>query len=158
VPQRFVQPAVLGPCPRQLQRAPHSDEQSFGRERLLQKLEGAELGGAHGIGERGLAAHHHDGDVGERPLQLLERRHAVRSPRHHEIQQDRVGRGLAHRGEGRSAVRRIGDLVPLFLEQRPDHAADVVLVVDQQHARAHAGNTRVKVAPPPSVSATAIVP
>src|SRR3989454_7867354 len=43
---------------------------ALGGQRLLEKLERAELGGAHRVGQARAPAHHHDRDVGGHALQL----------------------------------------------------------------------------------------
>src|SRR5437867_2347723 len=70
-----------------------------------------------------------------------------------------VGRFALHGGQRRGAVRRLGGLKPLRLQQGAHHLADVGLVVHEQDARAHvAESTMEKVAPPPGVSATVMLP
>src|SRR5205823_11961323 len=80
-------------------------------------------------------------------------------PRHHQVEQHRVGRlALDRRDRGRS-VRCLGGLEALRLQQRPHHLTDVGLVVHEQDARAHeVASTMETVAPPPVVSETRIVP
>src|SRR2546429_1185937 len=48
-------------------------EHALGGERLLEELERAQLGGAHGVGEVRLAAHHDHREVRCAALELLER-------------------------------------------------------------------------------------
>src|SRR5207247_1714913 len=81
-------------------------EQPFGRERLLEKLERAELGGAHRVGQVGLAAHHDDGHVRGHALQLLQRREPVGAARHHQVEQHGVRRAALHRRQGGGPVPR----------------------------------------------------
>ncbi len=157
--QCFVQPPVLGDGARQLHRRAQRGQHAFRRERLLEELERAELGGAHGVGQVGLAAHHHDGDVGSDPLELLQRREPVRPARHGEIEEHRIRPLALDRLDRRGPVGRLHGVEPLRLQQRADHPADVGFVVDQQDTRAHdADSTTVNVAPPPGVSDTVITP
>ncbi len=87
--------------------------------------------------ELGLPAHHHH-ERGRVPLpdqpQGLQ---PVRSRRHLEIEQDRVGVELVEREERRVAVGRLLGLEPFRLEQRGEHPADVRLVIHDQHSRLH---------------------
>src|SRR5207253_5597797 len=78
MPQRLVQTAVLGERARQLERGPQGREHALGGERLLEELERAQLGGAHGVGEVRLAAHHDHREVRCAALELLERLQADR--------------------------------------------------------------------------------
>ena len=137
VSQLLVQPLVLGQGASQFQRAAQRHQHPFGRERLFDELEGAELRGAHGVGQRGLAAHHHDGDVRRAFADLLQRREAVRSRWHHQVEQYDVGRVIDEPHQGRIAALRFDGFEAIRLEQRPDHPPDVGFVVDQQDARAH---------------------
>ena len=157
VPEGFMQPPVLGAGAGQLQRAAQRDEHALRGEGLLQELEGAELGGAHRIGEVRLAAHHDDRHVGRAPLQLFERRKPVGSTRHHQVEQHGVRGRALERGERPVSVRRLGGLEAFRLEQGAEHPPDVRLVVHYEDAWAHGGNTIVKVAPPPGVSSARIV-
>ena len=159
MPERLVQPTVIGQRARQLQGRPQRGQHALGRERLLEELKRAELGRPHRVGEARLAAHHHHRHVRCEALELLQRREPVRPAGHHEVEQHGVGRAALDRGERGAAVRRLRRLESLGLEQGAYHLADVGLVVDQQDARAHvAESTMEKVAPPPGVSVTMIVP
>src|SRR6185436_7709732 len=156
----------------QLERAAQRDEHPFGRERLLEELERAELRRADGVGEIRLAAHHHDRDLRRALADLLERGEPVGAGRHHQVEQHEVGRIFDEPRERRVAVGRLDGFVAVRLQQRADHAADVGFVVDEQDARAHGeggggrsravedggGKTIENVAPPPGVSPTLIVP
>src|SRR6267143_4832554 len=159
MPQGLVQASVLGEGARQLERGPQRREETLRRQRLLEKLKGAQLGRPHRVGEVRLAAHHHHGQVGRDAFEVLERREAVRPARHHQVEQYRIGRVALHLRHARAAVRRLGRLEPLGFEEGRDHLTDVRLVVDEQDARAHAADsTMEKVAPPPGVSATVMLP
>src|SRR5207244_5891053 len=58
-----------------------------------------------------------------------------------------------------AAGRRLRRLEPFAFEQGGDHLTDVRLVIDEQHAGAHAAvSTMENVAPPPGVSATVMLP
>src|SRR2546422_320638 len=118
------------------------------------------------------AAHHDDGTVGGALADLLERRQPVRARRHHQIEQHNIGRVFREPHHRRVAVGRFDRFKTVRLEQRADHAADVGLVVDEQDSWTHeedrggwwrlveegGGKTIAKVAPPPGVSPTEIVP
>ncbi|OLB18888.1 MAG: hypothetical protein AUH12_01385 [Gemmatimonadetes bacterium 13_2_20CM_69_8] len=159
VAQRFVKPAILGQRARQLERGAQRGEHPFGRERLLEELKRAELGGAHRIGEVRLAAHHHHGNVGRGALELLQGRQSVRPARHHQVEQHGVGPLPLDGRQPRGPVGRFAGLEPLRLQQRRHHLADVGLVIHQQDARAHDVESTIEnVAPPPGVSETVIVP
>src|SRR5947209_6918359 len=159
MPQRLVQTAVLGERARQLERGPQGCEHALGGERLLEELERAQLGGAHGVGEVRLAAHHDHREVRCAALELLERLQAVGPARHHQVEQHRVGRLALDRRDRGGPIGGLGGLEALRLQQRPHHLADVGLVVHEQDARAHGvASTMANVAPPPVVSETRIVP
>src|SRR5207249_2888159 len=68
-------------------------------------------------------------------------------------------RAALHCRYPRAAVRRLRRLEPFRFEQGGDHLTDVRLVIDEQHAGAHAAvSTMENVAPPPGVSATVMLP
>src|SRR6266705_2444309 len=90
---------------------------------------------------------------------MLERGEAVGPTRHHQVEQYSVRRVALHRRYPRAAVRRLRRLEPFRFEQGGDHLTDVRLVIDEQHAGAHAAvSTMENVAPPPGVSATVMLP
>src|SRR5207244_4166418 len=92
-------------------------------------------------------------------FQVLERGEAVGPTRHHQVEQYSVRRVALHRRYPRAAVRRLRGLEPFRFEQGGDHLTDVCLVIDEQHAGAHAAvSTMENVAPPPGVSATVMLP
>ena len=88
--QLRVQRAVLGPGAVELQRGSHGDQHRLRRQRLLQELEGAQLDGAHRVGELGLAAHHDDRHLAAALAQAGERLEPVGARRHHQVEQDDV--------------------------------------------------------------------
>src|SRR5438445_189152 len=162
VAELLVQPFVLRERAAQLERAAQRDEYAFGRERLLEELEGPELRRAHGVGEVGLAAHHDDRDLRRALAVLLEGREPVGTGRHHQIEQHDVRSVFDHARQARVAVGCFDRLEAVRLQQRADHAADVRFVVDEEDVWTHdpdtGGKTIANVAPPPGVSLTAIVP
>src|SRR5204863_590351 len=172
VAELLVQPLVLGQRAAQRERAAQRDQHAFGRERFLEELEGAELGGADRVGEVRLAAHHDDGDVRRALADLLERRETVGAGRHHQIEKDDVRGVFLQPLQRRGAALGLDCFKAVRLQQGAYHAADIGFVVDEEDARAHeeagegrwrlvedgGGKTMAKVAPPPGVSLTLIVP
>src|SRR5207247_8132548 len=76
-----------------------------------------------------------------------------------QAEQYAVRRVALHRRYPLAAVRRLRGLEPFRFEQGGDHLTDVRLVIDEQHAGAHAAvSTMENVAPPPGVSATVMLP
>ena len=127
-----VQRAILGARPVELDGGPHRDQHRFRGQRLLEKLEGAELYGAHGVGELRLAAHHDDGRAAAPVADARQGREPVGPRRHEQIEQDDVGVHVVELQQRRVPVRRLGHREPLLAEQRGQHPADVGLVVHQE--------------------------
>src|SRR5205823_2373999 len=115
-----------------------------------------------GVGEVGLATHHHDGNVWRAFADLFERRQPVGTGRHQQIEQHHVRAVLDDACQRLIAVWRFDRVEAVRLQQRADHAPDIRFIVDEQDAGTHVpetvGKTIANVAPPPSVSLMAIVP
>ena len=89
-------------------------------------------GGSDGVGQGGLAAHHHDGCARERvpePGEALE----PRGSREDQVQQHRLGAMLREKAKALLGASRLDDREPILLEERPDHPPEVRLVVDDQN-------------------------
>ena len=96
----------------------------------------AQLGGLHGITERGASAHH---DYGQCRVALRDAGkdgHAIIA-RQDQVEQNDVGLVVLHFGQAGIAVRRSGDAVPFRLQQSGQHAPDVGFIVNDQDCGAH---------------------
>ena len=131
--ERGVQRAVGGLCAGKVEGGLEGHEHRLGGERLFEKLEGAEPGGADGVGQLGLAAHHDDRARTPPLPERLQRGEPVGSRRHHQVEENRVGLGLIHRQDGGVPVRGLRHHVSLGAQQRPEHPADVRFVVDEEN-------------------------
>ena len=114
----------------------HADEDALARERLLEEVARAELDGLHGVVDRRVPADDDDGQVARWPRRCGSSRG----------RRGRSCRAASRRGwRGRRASRgsrgcqrlrrRLGaeDAVALALEHELQRAADVLLVVDDEH-------------------------
>ena len=128
--ERVVQRAVGGLGPGEFQRRRRVTSTDFGRERLFEELEGAQAGGAHGVGQLGLAAHHDDRRRHAALPERLQRLEPVRARRHHEVEEDGIGLRRVDGEHGGISVGGLGHDVPLGAQQRAEHPADVGFVVD----------------------------
>ncbi len=154
--------AILGAGSVELERRPHRHQHRLGRERLLEELKRAELDGAHGVVELCFAAHHDDrrrAALFPQPDQRLE---AIGARRHEQVEQNHIGVDVFDHQEGGVAVCCFRHRHPLLAEERAEHATDVYLIVHEENLGRHSAqspcNRTKKVAPPPGVSATSIVP
>ena len=149
----------------ELERVFHRDQQLFGGERLLKKVEGAEAGGTHRHLDVRLAAHHdyRCGDAGS--LKVLKQRQAIAAG-HHYVAEDEIEKLAA--GQFQSARRVVADdsFVACQAEGSSQRSQGVGFVVDNENpcfgghdaASPALGNVMTKIAPPPGRLWTAIAP
>src|SRR5687768_3743089 len=119
----------------ELERGAQREQHTLGSEWLLEEVERAELGGAHGVAQSSASAHHDDRHVWHLLAKPRERSHSIDLAGHHEIEEDRVRLIVDGAGRPARAVRGLADRKPLGRQQRSDHAPDVRLVVDDQDRR-----------------------
>jgi hypothetical protein len=134
-----AQRAVVAAQPRDLERALHEQAHLVERERLHEVVERALAHRLDRARDRRVGRHQHDHRVGPPPAQLAQQREAVH-PRHAHVAEHEVER---FRSASRSASRAVlGDHHPVAepREIRLEMAADVLLVVDDEHARHDAGS------------------
>ena len=159
--QLGVKRPVLRPGETQLQRGPHRDQHRLGCERLLEKLKGPELDRPHRVGQLRLPAHHDDRHGSGALPNAGQGLEPVRARRHEQVQQHHVGIHGVELQQRRASVGRLGHREPFLPQQCRQHPADVGLVVHQENLRPrrHRPCIRItKVAPPPGVGSTAMVP
>jgi len=118
-----------------LERRRHRQQHSLRRQRLLEKVECAELGCFHGVGKAGAPTHHDHRQVRGNVAQPRQGRHAIQLTRHHEVYERDVGLSLPHPRDCFDTVRRLDDFVAFARQQRADHPTNVRLVVGDQDDR-----------------------
>ncbi len=117
-----------------LQGVADAQQDAVAVERLLQELEGPQLGGLDGVGDGALARDHDDLGRSGPGLDVLEDVQAV-AARHHDVQQDDVdGRRLFEQAQAVLAVAGLQEDVALVLEDHLQGFADALLVVDDEDA------------------------
>src|SRR5258708_5960253 len=132
--------------PRLVQRVPDRDEHPLARQRLLDEVERAELRcldrGAHRAMPR-------DDDHGQDLVDLtdlLQRLEAVKAA-HLDVEEGEVRRLALDEGQRLGAARRLLHVVTVVLEDHPDRAAGLTLVIHAQNATFHRGSTRARTNP-----------
>ena len=122
------------------------EQQLLDRERLLEEVEGAELGRAHRGLDGAVAAHHHDRHAPASARCISSR---ISTPSRPGIAMSSSTRsGAASRRAARErglAVRRLGGREALVGQQARERAPDALLVVDDQDA-AHAAPPHARAA------------
>ena len=92
----------LGGCARlaELEGGGDGEQHRLRRQWLLEKIERAQLGGAHRIAQSCPPAHHDDREIGVALAELGQRGQAVQRAGHHEIEQHDVGCGVLRGRDG----------------------------------------------------------
>jgi hypothetical protein len=134
--ERLAKPAVLAREGRSIQAAPHAEEQLVVRERLLEEVVGAELGGSNGCLDRAVARHHHDRELGPGAPQLLEDVQTVPAG-HRDVEEHEVGGVRFDDAKRLLPVPGGARPVALVRQDVPHRAADALLVVHDQDRLRH---------------------
>ena len=134
--RRLVQPQLLLRrrtfAPRVATGALDGRQQPVEGERLLDEVEGAQLGGGHRRVDAPVARDHDDAGVRMRTLDLLEQHDAIHLG-HPDVQQDHVRRLLRHKPQNLGPLGRRDHTVALVGEDLAYGIPDDVLVVHHQH-------------------------
>jgi hypothetical protein len=96
-------------------------------------VEGAQPRGVDGVAESGLAAHHDDRDLGPAGTHLSQDLQAVAAGER-QVEEHDVRLVRRHAIEAGFPARGLVGLVALRRQHAGDHAPDVALVIDDQHA------------------------
>src|SRR5262249_10065564 len=130
------QPAILLLQSQVFERILHDDNDLLERERLFDEVECAELGGAHGGLNIGVARDHHDHGRGRQGVQPFERREPVHALQP-DVEQDKI-EGLSFDGGDAFFARRDRlDLGSLLLEDRRKRLANGDFVVHDEDGVKH---------------------
>ena len=119
---------------RQAQRVIHREQKLVGRNRLFQKIDGAQFRGAHRHFNRSLPGHHHGGTRHARFLEVFEQRDAV-SSRHHHVGKNQIEALRLREFERARGVVANGGLVARQAKRSRKRRQGVGVVVDDQDVR-----------------------
>ena len=129
--EALAQDGVLAREPRVLERPRDGEQHLFERERLLDEVVRAELGGLHGGLDRAVPGDHHDDRVGPDALELGERLEPVHAL-HPDVEDGEVWRLVGDDPERVRTAADSGDAVPLVFQDAAHRRLDRGLVVDDQ--------------------------
>src|SRR5256885_9676119 len=127
--EALAQGGVLAREARVLERPRDREQRLLERERLLDEVVGAELGGLHGGLDRAVPGDHHDERVGAEALDLGKRLEAVHAL-HPDVEEGEVGRLVGDDPERVRTAADGGDAVALVLQDAAQGRLDRGLVVD----------------------------
>ena len=112
-PKLRAQGTCVLPGLAELERRRQCQQHGLGRQRLLEEVERAELGGTDGVTQSGAPTHHDHRKLGVPLSQAGQSRQSIERTRHHEIEQDDVRRGFGGRGDCGFAIGHAARLVSL---------------------------------------------
>src|SRR5258706_5349594 len=145
-----AQVAVLALEPGVLEGPGRGQQRLLERERLLDEVVGAELGGLDRGLDGAVAGDHHHRELRPQPLHLGQGVEAV-DARHPDVEEDDVRRVVLQARERLLARAHRGDPVSLVFEHASERGLDRPLVVNDQDVLAgHAGRLRPARARPPA--------
>ncbi len=133
-PQPFFEFAIFLLEMREAQCVIDGEQQLVGRNRLFQKIDGAQARGAHRHFDRGLPGHHHGGTSHAGFLEVFEQRDAIASGHHH-VGKDQVEALRFRQIESARGVVANGGLVARQSKRSRQRGERVGIVVDDQDVR-----------------------